>query len=128
VLLPLCETKTQIGCVIAYRSFLSKPDHCKKFLNRPLISDYSTRINQRIVCTNPLSWSSMSENEEKNVKDVHLGCMPITHPWANAHYVLYGEKKNESSYERLNGRISGAFHFLLSLLLCFFCAKQNQAA
>ena len=115
VLLPLCEHKTQLGCVVAYRSFLREKDHCQELLGRPLIPEYASRTNQRVVCTNPLSWTTMEkiggreeavDAGEKEDPDPHLGCMPIVHPWANVYYLLFGSGASQSSYDRLKGTIS----------------------
>mgnify|MGYP006095241259 CR=1 FL=1 len=106
VLIPLCEHPEQIGCVVAYRSFLQEPDVCKSFLGRPSIPAFASRKNQRVVCTNPLSWTVMSEGEGLRGKAKHLGCMPIVHPWANAYYLLFGQGGAQSSYDRLKNYIS----------------------
>lgn len=111
-LLPLCESATQTGCVVAFRSFFSDSDVCD-FLSRPVVSATRHRPRQRKVCVNPLTWTAMNSgtntvggNGVVGSADLALGCMPIIHPWANLHYLLFGQQDDESSVERLNGTIS----------------------
>ena len=108
VLIPLCETPTQVGCVVAYRTFLSPesggthPQVCD-FLSRPVVDGSRAEPPQRVVCTNPLSWDAMGDDMAGEgaaaEREPHLGCMPIIHPHSNVHYFLHGRTQ-------LNGTIS----------------------
>ena len=113
-LLPLCESATQTGCVIAFRTFFSDDDVCD-FLSRPVVAATRHKPAQRKVCINPLTWTAMNSGGDSGGVDgdgvvgtsnLALGCMPIIHPWANLHYILYGQGENQSSVERLRGTIS----------------------
>ena len=112
-LIPLCESATQTGCVIAFRSFFSDDDVCD-FLSRPVIPATRLQPPQRKVCVNPLTWTAMNSGGSSGAtgdgavgsKDLALGCMPIIHPWANLNYILHGQGESQSSAERLNGTIS----------------------
>ena len=112
-MIPLCESATQTGCVIAFRSFFSDDDVCD-FLSRPVIPATRLQPPQRKVCVNPLTWTAMNSGGSSGAtgdgavgsKDLALGCMPIIHPWANLNYILHGQGESQSSAERLNGTIS----------------------
>ena len=106
VLLPLCESATQSGCVVSFRSFLSSVDVCT-FLSRPPVAGTRVAPRQRKVCTNPLTWTAMGHGDGDGGAGAHRGCMPIVHPWANLRYLLYGEGGGATSFERLNGSTSG---------------------
>ena len=128
VLLPLCERATQIGCVVAYRTFLQDTNPCESLLHRPNVHA-GDRPHQRVVCTNPLTWTTMNGKKDdqegtdgkvhKDGTDArHLGCMPIVHPWANLYYLVFGGGRSSSSsssshalsptasHDRLQGYIS----------------------
>ncbi len=111
VMLPLCERWEQVGCVVAFRTFFgdtNTPDVCASFLGRPPFP--GTRRTealppQRVVCTNPLTWTAMGQQGDDEPLP-HLGCMPIIHPHANVHYLLHGQGANETSADRLKGKVS----------------------
>lgn len=87
--LPACTSTSEIGCVIAYSSFLRQPPATSLF-GRPgqgvsLQSGQTTSSGEQVLCTNPaaLSGGSAPLTSFYVAQGVEIDHRPVTTPWVS---------------------------------------------